>query len=385
MTPRERFLATLLFQGPDRIPFDPGHGRKSTRERWHREGLPQNENPTSYARKLLDIEPPPAADAPYINVDFRMVPQFEEKVFERRPAPKGSSGPGSQIVQDWKGNICEISDEFDVTYLRQAIDFVTRSWIKCPVENRDDWEQMKTRYIVSDPARWPLDYHQRALKNKNRTTLSGLSISGPFWQLREWLGFENLCILFLDAPDFAAEMITFWKNFVSDMLHRLFKDYIPDYITINEDMAYKEKPMIGPEMTRQFLLPCWRQWADQCKAAGGGGVPIYEVDSDGHVGELISPWIDAGFNANCPQEVAAGNDLVAYRQTYGQKIAYRGGIDKRAIAKGGSTLRQEFQRLQPVIDAGGFIPSCDHGIPSDVSWQNYLDYCRLLAKATRWL
>jgi hypothetical protein len=47
-----------------------------------------------------------------------MIPEFEEKVIERKER--------SQIVQDWKGNICEISNEFDIRYLRNAIDFVTR-------------------------------------------------------------------------------------------------------------------------------------------------------------------------------------------------------------------------------------------------------------------
>jgi len=40
MTERERFLAVLLHEKPDRIPFEPGQGRKSTRARWHTEGLP---------------------------------------------------------------------------------------------------------------------------------------------------------------------------------------------------------------------------------------------------------------------------------------------------------------------------------------------------------
>jgi hypothetical protein len=41
-------------------------------------------------------------------------------------------------VRDWKGNVCEIGKEFTIEYLRNAIDFVTRRWIKCPVETRAD-------------------------------------------------------------------------------------------------------------------------------------------------------------------------------------------------------------------------------------------------------
>jgi uroporphyrinogen decarboxylase len=99
---------------------------------------------------------------------------------------------------------------------------------------------------------------------------------------------------------------------------------------------------------------------------------------------LIPVWIDAGINCNSPQEVAAGNDLPAYRTKYGTKMAYRGGVDKRAMAKGGQAIRSEMTRLRPVIHAGGYIPGCDHGIPHDVSWPNFVEYCRLLAEATGW-
>ena len=40
MNQRERWLETLLFGKPDRVPLSPGGRRKSTRARWHSEGLP---------------------------------------------------------------------------------------------------------------------------------------------------------------------------------------------------------------------------------------------------------------------------------------------------------------------------------------------------------
>jgi len=375
MTERERYIATLTFAQPNRVPFEPGHGRRSTLQAWHQQGLPAEVTDyNAYLRQLLGIPPATRQERVAPGVDFRMIPQFEEKVLERRP--------GTLVVQDWKGNICEISDEFDVTDLRTAVDFVTRSWIKCPVESRADWDSMWARYDPLDPRRFPADWAQRCRQLQARDYPSGLMFSGPFWQLREWLGFENLCMMFHDDPDFVREMIACWEKFVTQLLTRTFRDYLPDYVLISEDMAYKEKPMIGPDMCRQFLLGCWRTWADVCRAAG---VPVYEVDSDGHVGELIPVWIEAGLICNSPQEAAAGNDLPAYRQLYGTRMAYRGGVDKRAMAKGGDAIRAEIARLKPAIDAGGFIPTCDHGVPSDVSWPNFVEYSKLLAKATGWL
>jgi uroporphyrinogen decarboxylase len=377
MNERERYIATLRFEDVDRVPFCPGGGRKSTLEAWRRQGLPPEvKDYQSYLRQLLRLPADVVSAQPHAwpGVDFRMIPHFEEKVLEDRGA--------TQVVQDWKGNVCEIAKEFDVSYLREAIDFVTRRWIKCPVESRADWAGMQKRYDLETPGRLPADFADRARALRGRTYPSGLSFSGPFWQLREWLGFEGLCVLLADDPGFAQEMIDFWEEFVARVLERTFERYVPDFIVVNEDMAYKEKPMIGPAQCRRFLVKCWRRWAALSRDAG---VPVFEVDSDGHVGLLLPVWIEAGIHCNSPQEAAAGNDLPAYRRQYGTAMAYRGGVDKRAMAAGGQAIRAEIERLRPVIQAGGFIPSCDHGVPPDVSWPNFVAYSRLLAGATGWL
>ena len=38
----------------------------------------------------------------------------------------------------------------------------------------------------------------------------------------------------------------------------------------------------------------------------------------------------------------------------------------------------------PVSKEGGYIPGCDHGVPSGVSWENDVDYMVLLAEVTGW-
>ncbi len=375
MTPRERTLEALLFGKPDRIPLEPGGGRESTRERWYSEGLPRDvKDITEYAYRQAGgkLDWPEGGEG--FHVAERMMPMFEEKVIEKKT--------DSQVVQDWKGNICEIGNEFTVEYLRNAIDFVTRRWIKCPVENRVDWEDMKRRYDANDPSRLPADAAERGQKLKKRKHFSQISFSGPFWQLREWLGFEQLCMMLYDDPAFVKEMISFWENHVARLLERTFEHFIPDSVHLSEDMAYKCFSMVSPAMAREFLLPTWKRWGEIIKAAG---VPVYSMDSDGFIGELIPLWIEAGMNACDPIEVAAGNDIVAFRKTFGREMAFRGGVDKRAMAAGGKVIEDEIRRIEPVIKDGGYIPGCDHGVPSDVSWPDFVNYTRLLAKTTGWL
>jgi len=303
-----------------------------------------------------------------------MKPEFEEKIIERKK--------DSQIVQDWKGNICEISNEFTTEYLRHAIDFVTRRWVKCPVETEADWAGMKMRYDPEAPSRLPENPTEAGRTAEKSEAFYGMSFNGPFWQLREWCGFENLCMFFYDKPKLISEMMEFWKLYIARLLERTFEYARPDFVHLSEDMAYKSFSMISPKMAREHLLPIYKHWGEIIRRAG---VPIYAMDSDGYIGELIPIWIEAGINVCDPIEVAAGNDIVKFRKEFGRNMAYRGGVDKRGHRQGGAMIEAEIRRLEPVIRDGGFIPSCDHGVPHDISWQNYVYYTKLLSKATGWI
>lgn len=374
MNQRERYVQTLIFGRPDKIPFTPGEPRESTLAAWRQQGLTENADWHSALLETIGIHAEKTSPPTELDADFRMIPQFEEKILEHIGT--------HYIVQDWKGNICEISDRYDPTYLRCPKDFVTRRWIKCPVQNRDDWDHIKQRYDPKTPGRIPDDFEHRCRKLKKRDHLLAISYPGPFWQMREWCGFEGLCIMMIDHPDLVADMAQFWTDFVSAILDRILDHVVPDTVQISEDMAYKAKAMISPAMTREFCKPSWDRWSAQLRAAR---CPLIDMDSDGYIGQLIPLWIESGINVCDPVEVAAHNDILAFRRRFGNKMAYRGGVDKRAIAKGGQAIRDELQRIEPVIHDGGFIPGCDHGVPADVSWPNYVDYSRRLAQITGWL
>lgn len=377
MTERERFLESLLFGKPDRVVFSPGGPRESTLKRWHSEGLPEGANWTRALAEEIGIENT-SSDMERVSpgVSFTLLPEFEEKVLEHKD--------GHYIVQSFRGEIIEISDEFDPSYTRSAKDFVTRKYHKFPVENEDDFERMKERFDPDTPGRFPADFAERCLKLKDRDYPARISFPGPFWQLRDWCGFENLCMMMVEKPDFVMEMAVFWKDFVLEMMLRILGETGVDYVLISEDMAYKEKSMISPAMAEKFLFPAWSEWVDEIKRANEK--VVMDIDSDGYIEELIPLWIKAGINCCCPVEIAAGNDLLSYRKKFGRSIAYRGGMDKRLIARGGPELEREMRRIiPPMLEDGGYIPSCDHGVPPDISWGNFVEYSRILAALTGWL
>ncbi len=281
------------------------------------------------------------------------------------------------------GAVTEISDRYDYTYIRSAKDFVTRKWHKFPVETRADWHDMAWRYDATGPGRHPEDLAGRCLALQDREGFLRIHFNGPFWQLREWVGFENLCMMMIDDPGFVEEMIAVWTDFVCDTLEPVLSHITPDQVGMSEDMAYKCSSMISPGMVRRFLIPSYERWVTQIRESG---CQLIFMDSDGMIDELIPIWIGVGINCCGPVEVAAGNDIVEFRRIHGDRMAYTGGIDKRALAAGGAVMEAEVKRVvPPLLERGGYVPGCDHGVPPDITWPDFVAYARLLAQLTSWL
>ena len=71
---------------------------------------------------------------------------------------------------------------------------------------------------------------------------------------------------------------------------------------------------------------------------------------------------------------AAHTDPVKLRKEYGKDILLLGGVNKVQLAKGKEAIDQELKRLRPLVEKGGYIPTVDHRVPPDVSFENYLYY-----------
>jgi uroporphyrinogen decarboxylase len=75
-----------------------------------------------------------------------------------------------------------------------------------------------------------------------------------------------------------------------------------------------------------------------------------------------------------PFEVASGCDVVEIGRQH-PNLVLRGGIDKRILAQGRKALDQMLNRILPAMrKRGGYIPCCDHGVPAEVPFEDYLYY-----------
>jgi uroporphyrinogen decarboxylase len=144
-----------------------------------------------------------------------------------------------------------------------------------------------------------------------------------------------------------------------------------DSVTFWEDMCYRAGPLISPKMFQAFLLPRYKRLTDAGRAMG---IRHYLVDSDGDMRKLIPLWIEGGITGVYPFEVQAGMNIEEIGKLY-PELAVIGGIDKREIDLGPAAIDQELDKRMPfLLQRGGYIPTLDHHVTPEVSWQDFCYY-----------
>lgn len=355
MNPRERYYNNVHFLPADRYTYFFSGPRESTLDAWEYQGLKRDSN----WREIVGEDPRKGLPI-YMGPD----PEFEERTLR----VEGDK----RIWVDSQG--ATRVDEVHPT----TPGFVTRRWLKFPVETRADYREMQRRYRTDSPRRIPADYEQvrSRLAPDTREALLCATVYGPFWKVREWVGFENLCLLCADDPVWVREMFDFACDFAVEALRGRIEGLAVDHVFVSEDMAYKHASMISPAMVRELMLPGYRRMTDFMRSAG---VRSIIVDCDGYIGQLIPVWMEAGFDGVWPCEIAALNDPIAYRKKYGAAFALQGTIDKRELRFGFEEVKREVMGKVPfLMEKGGYLPAVDHGVPPDVPVRNYFYMCELL-------
>lgn len=207
-----------------------------------------------------------------------------------------------------------------------------------------------------------------------------ITFEGPFWFTRTLLGFERLMMAYYDQPELIHCITADLLDFNMRLLNRIAKVCTPTFMTIAEDMSYNHGPMISQQVFNDFVAPFYRALVPRIKELG---ITLI-VDTDGDVTRLV-PWLQAvDVDGVLPLEHQAGVDGLSLRKAY-PTLRMIGHYDKMVMPLGEAAMRAEFERITPLVQTGGFIPSVDHQTPPGVSLDQYRIYLRLLHEyAKRW-
>ena len=248
-------------------------------------------------------------------------------------------------------------------------------YLRFPVEKPEDFKDIKRRLIAAIPARYPVDLDRQitAWKQRDYPLVLGrnCAANGFYWRAREFMGTENLSTAFYEYPTLIHEMMECFADFIIETSRPVVEKIHVEYFTLNEDFAMKSGPLLGPDLFREFIFPHLKRMVSFFKAHG---TRYFAVDSDGAPTLLIPLLLDAGVDVCWPVERAAEVSPMAWRRQFGKSLRLWGGVDKRELAKGPEAIRAHLRELIPLIEEGGYIPTVDHTVPPDISWDNFRYY-----------
>jgi len=365
-TPRELFHRIMRFECPGRTLATLGGMWPSTLQRWVSEGMPPELTCPSELCAHFGL-----CDHGWARPKGQLFvwPEFERTVVREDEDTVTYVHPHGIVCTEFKTDAFKSMPHFE----------------SFPVKTRADWHEFRRR-LVWDAARLGHEWEQqkaglRQQQEQGVPLLLSLGHTGSLYgSLRDLVGVETLSMLFYDDPAWVHEMMDAVVELFSGMVTALFSDFTPDGVCLWEDMAFRGGSLLAPRFVREFMLPrCQVMTA----ALRRQNIPIILLDSDGDIGELIPIWLEAGIDGVVPMEAQAGMDVARYRRLH-PRLLMMGGVDKKALASGRQAIDREMAKIAATIASGGYVPFFDHGLPHDVSYENFLYYIEQLKHVTGW-
>jgi hypothetical protein len=370
--PRERMTAEARLRR-DAYAVTPGARLPRTEfgflclEEWKRQGMPDVQPFSPEGMRLFDYED--SGNFGLWNLGWceaAYVPRFEVKIIEDRGE--------TEIEQDWAGR--------HVLYFKGRRNGFMPEYVGHPVRDLASWEhQCAWRLDPDTPERWKgFDaLMEKAKAAAARGEMITQHIGGSFMILRAMMGVENLLLAFYDQPGLIESIMRKWLDLADAVTARVQQHVTFDEVFFAEDNCYNHGPLVSPAMIRSLLLPYYRELLRRIRARQlDPARHLYvQIDTDGDCRPLIPLYAEElGMDVMSPFEVASGCDVVAIGREY-PKLCLRGGIDKRVLARGRRAIDGMVERILPAMRArGGYIPTCDHTVPAEVPYEDYLYFRR---------
>jgi len=244
-----------------------------------------------------------------------------------------------------------------------------------PVKDMESWLLVKKFYEFSE-ARidWVRVENARKLQENGHLVVG--YIPGGFDTVRELMGEINGCLAYYLQPELLKDIIQTLSDTSIKVYERITEKLVIDQLSVHEDMAGANGPLIGPDEINEFIKPYFSTIWDLLSSRG---TKLFDMDSDGDMRPILDVLLESGLNSMHPFEPAAGMDIVEIRKKYGKRLAIRGGINKFALARGKEEIRNELEyKMQPfMIEQGGTVFGLDHRIVNGTTVENYRYYVNL--------
>lgn len=389
MNSRERVLAALNHQQPDRVPIDLGGTRQSGISASTYDSLKQRLGIHSPTR-VYDV--------------YQMLAEVEEAVLDRFGAdvvglqrPAVAFGIRNENWKEWSlfdGTPVLVPGGFDPVVTADGGDLLLldpsgRTLARMPKGgyyfDRVDVYPGAAHVAIRDfqPPRLTdeeLDHlHLQAEALDQNTERAVIAAMGPPYELFFGLGtgdFQNWMITLATEPDYVQALYEKITEAWLDNLSR-FHQAVGDRIQIvqfNDDLGTQNAPFLSLRMFRELVMPYYRRGLDWIHAHTPWKVFMH---NDGAIFDFIPSLIEMGVDILNPvQTTARGMDPARLKAEFGDRLTFWGGScdcqGTLAFGTPDDVAREAEEHLRALAPGGGYVFASVHNIQAKVPAENVI-------------
>jgi uroporphyrinogen decarboxylase len=247
-------------------------------------------------------------------------------------------------------------DEWGTTYRRNDASWPIDAPIDYPIKDRAELK----RYRPPDPTLPGRDSEIRAaveMDNDGIAVLGG--VNGPLTTAWMLMGYEQICYALYDDP----ELITQVLNICIGMW-------------VSEDLGDSTRGFFRLEDFRKYFLPPLAELVETIESLN---VPVL-LHSCGHIADYLDDLAQTKIASVHPLQRTAGMDLRQVKEKYGQRFCIIGNIDSsRTLPYGtpGDVAAEVREAIDIAAPGGGYILASDHSLHDGISVENIVELFRV--------
>lgn len=335
MTPKERWLAVLSRQKPDRIPMDYWATPETTDLLLEHLGCASE---VEMCRKL-----------------------HLDKPVKVEPAYVGPTVPGG-------------SDVFGCRY--KAVKYPSGTYQECvfhPLAHYDTVSEIEKDFRWPEPGWWDYSSIREQIEKKHDFPVLAGHYE-PFLIYKDLRGQEKAFMDLVERPALVHYCLERLFDLGFSNIQRLYEQ-IPGQVTLTyvaEDMGGQEDLMISPGHIREFLLPNMKKIIDFIHSQGA----FVFHHNDGSIRRIIPDMIAAGIDILNPIQWRSRNmDREELKQEFGRDVVLHGAVDNQLTLPFGTAedVRMEvLDNIRILGKNGGYILAPCHNIQPITPLENIL-------------
>jgi uroporphyrinogen decarboxylase len=325
MTSRERWLAVLKREKPDRVPMDYWATDEATQKLTAHLGCADTQS-------LFDR----------LHID--------------RIVTLGAKYVGPPVPPD--------QDVFGCHY--RNVDYGTGVYRECvshPLADCESVEQIESDYTWPSPDWYDYSGVPAQLEGNEMYPIRGGG-SEPFLTYKDLRGDEQAFMDLIEHPDIVHYCLDKLFDLAYENTRRIYEQADGQVMItyVAEDLGSQEGLMCSPHQIREFLLPRMKRIMDLAHEAGA----FVFHHTDGAVRPILPDLIDAGIDVLNPiQWRCKGMEREGLKRDFGDKLIFHAAVDNQYTLAFGSVdeVRQEvIDNLRILGDGGGYIICPCHNI-----------------------